>query len=119
MGRPDRPEIDRHNACLSYKVWDQRVCLVPDGDLFRSLEGGSVSVVTDHVQEFCSHGRPHSPPRPRPSCWPTGRHAMPMIMRTCAAGVRLRSGRELPADVIVTATGLNMVDISALVPACV
>ena len=44
---------------------------------------------------------------------------MPMTMRTCAAGVRLRSGRELPADVIVTATGLNMVDISALVPACV
>ena len=68
-------------------------------------------------------GRTHplapSPPRPRPSCWPTGHHAMPMTMRTCAAGVRLRSGRELPADVIVTATGLNMVDISALVPACV
>jgi cation diffusion facilitator CzcD-associated flavoprotein CzcO len=61
-----------------YKPWDQRVCLVPDGDLFHSLREGRASVVTDQIERFTEHG------------------------------IRLQSGQELPADVIVTATGLQL-----------
>jgi monooxygenase len=62
----------------SYEPWDQRVCLVPDADLFQSIKAGRVSVVTDHIVKFTKHG------------------------------ILLESGQELPADMIVTATGLNM-----------
>jgi cation diffusion facilitator CzcD-associated flavoprotein CzcO len=62
----------------AYDPWDQRLCLVPDGDLFRSIREGGVDVVTDHVERFTSRG------------------------------ILLRSGRELEADVVVTATGLNL-----------
>jgi cation diffusion facilitator CzcD-associated flavoprotein CzcO len=62
----------------TYKPWDQRVCLVPNGDLFRSLRKGKASVVTDHVDAFVENG------------------------------VRLKSGRVLEADIIVTATGLKL-----------
>ena len=61
-----------------YDPWDQRVCVVPDGDLFAAVSAGDVEVVTDHVERL-----------------------------TCD-GVLLRSGRELPADVLVTATGLTL-----------
>lgn len=61
-----------------YNPWDQRLCLVPDGDLFAAITAGKASVVTDHIERFT----------------PTG--------------IRLRSGAELPADIIVTATGLVM-----------
>lgn len=61
-----------------YNPWDQRVCLIPDADLFAAIKAGSVSVVTDEIESFTE------------------------------AGIRLRSGDELPADVIVTATGLTM-----------
>jgi monooxygenase len=61
-----------------YNPWDQRLCLVPDGDLFAAIRSGQGSVVTDQIETFT---------------------------RT---GIRLRSGRELPADVIVTATGLRL-----------
>lgn len=61
-----------------YEPWDQRVCFVPDGDLFRSLRSGQASVVTDDIARFTSHG------------------------------VLLKSGQELPADIIVTATGLKL-----------
>src|SRR5262245_132640 len=61
-----------------YDPWDQRLCLIPDGDLFRAISEGSVSVVTDTIDRFT----------------PTG--------------IRLSSGDELPADVVVTATGLEM-----------
>jgi cation diffusion facilitator CzcD-associated flavoprotein CzcO len=61
-----------------YKPWDQRVCLVPDGDLFEALRSGRASVVTDQIETFTE------------------------------TGIRLRSGEELPADVIVTATGLKL-----------
>lgn len=61
-----------------YKPWDQRVCLVPDGDLFRSLREGRASVVTEQIEGFTPQG------------------------------IRLQSGQELPADVIVTATGLQL-----------
>jgi cation diffusion facilitator CzcD-associated flavoprotein CzcO len=63
----------------SYRPWDQRLCLVPDGDLFRALRDRKADVVTDRIDRFT------------------------------ATGIRLASGQELPADVIVTATGLRMV----------
>jgi cation diffusion facilitator CzcD-associated flavoprotein CzcO len=59
-----------------YKPWDQRICLVPDGDLFHSLCTGKASVVTDEIETFTE------------------------------TGIKLRSGAELDADLIVTATGL-------------
>jgi monooxygenase len=61
-----------------YNPWDQRLCLVPDGDLFRAIRSGKVSVVTDEIETFTEKG------------------------------LRLRSGQELEADIIVTATGLNL-----------
>lgn len=62
----------------SYKPWDQRLCLVPDGDLFKTLREGRASVVTDHIDRFTPEG------------------------------ISLRSGEVVPADVIVTATGLQL-----------
>ena len=61
-----------------YDPWDQRLCLVPDGDLFATIREGKASVVTDHIETFTEHG------------------------------LRLRSGAELTADLVVTATGLQM-----------
>jgi cation diffusion facilitator CzcD-associated flavoprotein CzcO len=61
-----------------YTPWDQRLCLVPDGDLFASLKKGEASVVTDTIERFTP------------------------------AGIKLSSGADLPADVIVTATGLEL-----------
>ncbi len=62
----------------SYNPWDQRICLVPDADLFAAIRAGTASVVTDHVERFE------------------------------VDGIRLKSGALLPADVIVTATGLDL-----------
>jgi monooxygenase len=62
-----------------YHPWDQRLCLVPDADLFRAIRRKQVSVVTDQIETF------------------TG------------TGIKLKSGDELPADLIVTATGLVLV----------
>ncbi|OBI65143.1 FAD-containing monooxygenase EthA [Mycolicibacterium fortuitum] len=62
----------------TYKPWDQRLCAVPDGDLFKAISNGSASVVTDRISTFTENG------------------------------VRLESGRELDADIIVTATGFNI-----------
>jgi cation diffusion facilitator CzcD-associated flavoprotein CzcO len=61
-----------------YNPWDQRLCLAPDGDLFAAIRSGKASVVTDEIETFTE------------------------------AGLRLRSGGELGAEVIVTATGLVM-----------
>ena len=61
-----------------YNPWDQRVCVVPDGDLFRAIRRGQASVVTDEIARFTPHG------------------------------LRLKSGQELPADVVVLATGLKL-----------
>ncbi|AXB47967.1 flavin-containing monooxygenase [Amycolatopsis albispora] len=61
-----------------YDPWDQRLCAVPNGDLFRAIRRGTASVVTDRIATFTERG------------------------------VRLESGRELEADLIVTATGLNV-----------
>ncbi|MDB5747527.1 MAG: NAD(P)/FAD-dependent oxidoreductase [Massilia sp.] len=62
----------------NYKPWDQRVCVVPDGDLFRAIREGRAEVVTDHVSRFTERG------------------------------ILLQSGRELEADVVVMATGLSL-----------
>jgi monooxygenase len=62
----------------TYAPWDQRVCLVPDADLFQALKAGRVSIVTDQIIRFTKQG------------------------------IQLKSGQELPADIIVTATGLNL-----------
>ncbi|HEV2568440.1 NAD(P)/FAD-dependent oxidoreductase [Sphingomonas sp.] len=62
----------------SYNVWDQRLCLVPDDDLFEAIKNGSADVVTGHIDRFTE------------------------------TGIRLTDGRELACDVIVTATGLNL-----------
>ncbi|UTI66342.1 NAD(P)/FAD-dependent oxidoreductase [Paraconexibacter antarcticus] len=75
---PEGYDVDTHFR-PSYDPWDQRLCLVPDGDLFRALRSGRAEVVTDRIETFT----------------PTG--------------IRLVSGRELEADVIVTATGLDLV----------
>ena len=61
-----------------YDPWDQRFCAVPNGDLFAAISDGSASVVTDHIERFTPDG------------------------------IRLTSGKELEADVVVTATGLEL-----------
>jgi monooxygenase len=72
------PNVDVAHFTPDYKPWDQRVCVVPDGDLFRALRGGRAEVVTDQIARFT----------------PTG--------------ILLKSGRELEADVVVMATGLSL-----------
>ena len=71
----------------TYNPWDQRLCLVPDADMFKEIKAGRASVVTDHIDTFTNDG------------------------------VRLKSGQELKADIIVSATGLvlevwNGIDVS-------
>ena len=68
----------REHFTPRYNPWDQRVCLVPDGDFFAALREGRASVVTDQIETFTE------------------------------TGIRLRSGAELEADLIVTATGLKL-----------
>ncbi|MGM7373081.1 FAD-containing monooxygenase EthA, partial [Acinetobacter baumannii] len=67
-----------------YNPWDERLCLVPDGDLFKSISEGKASVVTDRIKKFTENG------------------------------ILLESGKLLEADVIVTATGLNMLAFSRI-----
>lgn len=74
---PDYP-VDKHFN-PSYNPWDQRVCMIPDGDMFIAIQEGRASVETDHIERFTEKG------------------------------ILLRSGEELTADIIVTATGLNVV----------
>ncbi len=74
---PPGHDVDPHFT-PRYDPWDQRVCLVPDDDLFDALRSGRASIVTDEIETFTERG------------------------------VRLASGAELEADLIVTATGLNM-----------
>ncbi|MGH3168270.1 MAG: flavin-containing monooxygenase [Trebonia sp.] len=74
---PPGYEIDTHFK-PAYNPWDQRLCVVPDGDLFRAIRAGKASVVTGKVAAFT------------------------------AGGLRLESGAELDADIVVTATGLRL-----------
>jgi len=69
-------KYDSKHFTPPYNPWDQRLCLVPDADLFRSIREGRVSVVTDHIETFTEDG------------------------------LLLKSGERLDADIIVTATGL-------------
>ncbi|MFV4649040.1 flavin-containing monooxygenase, partial [Mycobacterium tuberculosis] len=62
-----------------YNPWDQRLCLVPDADMFEALNNGSAEIVTDHIQSFTKDG------------------------------IALQSGKTLPADIVVSATGLKLV----------
>jgi cation diffusion facilitator CzcD-associated flavoprotein CzcO len=74
---PEGFDVDQHFA-PPYDPWDQRICFVPNGDLFKALHGGTASVVTDTIQELT----------------PTG--------------LRLASGQEIDADILVTATGFQL-----------
>ena len=67
-----------------YAPWDQRLCVVPDGDLFRTMRAGRASVVTGTIETFTEKG------------------------------LRLDDGTEIPADLIVTATGLTMVTLGEI-----
>ncbi len=68
-------DVDRHFS-PSYDPWDQRLCLIPNGDLFKALKSGKASVVTDEIETFTT------------------------------SGLALKSGECIDADIIVTATGL-------------
>ncbi|MBI3675238.1 MAG: NAD(P)/FAD-dependent oxidoreductase [Proteobacteria bacterium] len=71
-------DVEKHFT-PSYNPWDQRLCLVPNSDLFAAIRSGKASVVTDQIDAFTEKG------------------------------IKLKSGEELEADIIVTATGLNLV----------
>lgn len=71
-------DIDMKHFTPHYNPWDERLCVVPDGDLFRALRAQKASVVTDHIECFTE------------------------------TGIRLKSGDTLDADVIITATGLEV-----------
>ncbi|MBO0763293.1 MAG: NAD(P)-binding protein [Hyphomicrobiaceae bacterium] len=72
------PGIDVRHFTPRYNPWDQRLCLVPDGDLFKAIRAGKASVVTGEIDTFTE------------------------------SGLKLGSGEELAADIVVTATGLVM-----------
>ncbi|MCB1696260.1 MAG: NAD(P)/FAD-dependent oxidoreductase [Halioglobus sp.] len=73
----DEFDLDRHFT-PRYRPWQQRVAVIPDGDLFTGIRGGLASVVTDEIETFTEKG------------------------------IHLKSGAELEADLIVTATGFNL-----------
>ena len=80
---PPGYDVDTHFN-PSYDPWDQRVCLVPDGDLFEAIGSGRVSVVTDSVKSFTE------------------------------AGIELESGQVLDGDIVITATGLNLLALGGM-----
>jgi cation diffusion facilitator CzcD-associated flavoprotein CzcO len=77
-------DYDLKHFTPQYNPWDQRMCLVPDADLFQSIRAGRASVVTDHIETFTE------------------------------TGILLKSGEHLEADIIVTATGLVLKLMSGL-----
>jgi monooxygenase len=79
----DAAYVDEHFT-PTYNPWDQRLCVIPDGDLFTAIKAGTASVVTDHIDRFVP------------------------------AGIRLRSGRTLEADIVVSATGLSLLPIGGV-----
>jgi monooxygenase len=80
---PDGYEIDRHFK-PRYDPWDERLCVVPDGDLFKAIGSGRADVVTDTIDTFTE------------------------------TGLKLTSGQELEADIVVTATGLNLMPLGGV-----
>ncbi|GAA3544515.1 monooxygenase flavin-binding family protein [Aeromicrobium flavum] len=73
------PNVDRRSLRPPYNPWDQRLCVVPGGDLYKSVREGKADIVTDRIAEFTPKG------------------------------VALQSGEHLDADIVVTATGLKLV----------
>jgi monooxygenase len=71
-------DMDMRHFTPSYMPWDERVCVVPDADLFKAIKVGKLSMATDRIDRFTS------------------------------TGIRLASGEELPADIVVSATGLTI-----------
>lgn len=71
-------QVNMQDFTPNYGPWDQRMCIVPDGDMFNVVREGKASVVTDHIDSFTENG------------------------------IRLKSGKELEADIIITATGLDL-----------
>jgi cation diffusion facilitator CzcD-associated flavoprotein CzcO len=80
---PPGYDVDTHFK-PEYDPWDQRMCFVPDGDLFEAINAGRASIVTDTIEEFTENG------------------------------LRLASGTEIEADIIVTATGLNLLPVGGI-----
>jgi monooxygenase len=80
---PEGYDVDTHFNPI-YDPWDQRLCLVPDGDLFAAIGSGRASIVTDRIRTFTERG------------------------------IALESGEELEADVVVTATGFNLLVLGGL-----
>ena len=74
---PEGYEVEKHFG-PSYNPWDERLCLAPNGDLFKTIRQGQADVVTDTIDTFTT------------------------------TGIKLASGEELPADIVITATGLNL-----------
>lgn len=70
--------VDMRHFSPSYNPWDQRLCVVKDGDLFKALKSGKASMATDHIDRFTENG------------------------------ILLKSGQELEADIVITATGLDI-----------
>ncbi|GAB1691847.1 NAD(P)/FAD-dependent oxidoreductase [Krasilnikovia sp. M28-CT-15] len=79
----DPAYVDEHFT-PAYQPWDQRLCVVPDGDLFESVRQGQASVVTDHIDRFVPEG------------------------------IKLASGRVLEADIVVSATGLSLLAVGGV-----
>ncbi|MFP3976865.1 flavin-containing monooxygenase [Marinobacter sp. KMM 10035] len=79
-------QTDMRHFTPSYNPWDQRLCVVKDGDLFRALKAGKASMATDHIERFTE------------------------------TGIRLKSGEHLDADIIVPATGLDIQMLGGIKP---
>ena len=73
----DKYDIETHFT-PKYNPWDQRLCFVPNADMFEAIKSGKASVITDHIDQFTEDG------------------------------IKLKSGKELTADIVITATGLNL-----------
>lgn len=79
------PDFDMTHFTPKYMPWDERLCAAPDGDLFKVLREGKASVVTDHVERFTEDG------------------------------ILLKSGKQIPTDIIITATGLQLQTLGGMV----
>ncbi|MEV7624767.1 NAD(P)/FAD-dependent oxidoreductase [Actinoplanes sp. NPDC089786] len=79
----DEAYVDKHFK-PSYQPWDQRLCVIPDGDLFEAIRGGKASVVTDTIERFV------------------------------ARGIKISSGEVIPADIVVSATGLSLLPLGGI-----
>lgn len=79
IGEQLGPDFDlKTHFTPRYNPWDERLCLVPDNDFFQAMNAGKVEVVTDTIESFTERG------------------------------VRMQSGQEVPADILITATGLEL-----------